>query len=124
MTPRAEWLTTITTVAREKLPKQAISIMGPNPVLDEASAHEVPQRKGIVGRLTSAALANLLRHASAIIGQIALVPILLKCWGAQLYGEWQILAAAVTYLALLDFVLRHPAGFRRLCRNQRRRARL
>jgi O-antigen/teichoic acid export membrane protein len=58
---------------------------------------------GRLHRLTSGTTANLLRQATSIFGQLAIVPILLTHWGNQLYGEWQILAAAVTYIALLDF---------------------
>jgi O-antigen/teichoic acid export membrane protein len=45
----------------------------------------------------------VIRQLINVIGQIALVPILLGAWGDQVYGEWQILAAALTHITLLDF---------------------
>jgi O-antigen/teichoic acid export membrane protein len=47
-------------------------------------------------------MANVLRQIINIGSEILLVPILLTCWGAGLYGEWQILSAAVAYFAILD----------------------
>lgn len=47
--------------------------------------------------------ANILRQLVNIGTEIAVVPIALAGWGAALYGEWQILGAAMTYIMLLDF---------------------
>jgi O-antigen/teichoic acid export membrane protein len=56
-----------------------------------------------LGRLAKGTLANVIRQVLNVGGQLALVPILLTFWGTELYGEWQILAATVAYITLLDF---------------------
>lgn len=44
-----------------------------------------------------------MRQLIVVFGQIILLPIYLKYWGGQVYGEWQLLSAAVAYIVLLDF---------------------
>jgi len=60
-------------------------------------------KDGILSRLTRGTAATLMRQVINIFGQIVLVPVYLKYWGSQLYGEWMLLSAAVAYLTLLDF---------------------
>jgi O-antigen/teichoic acid export membrane protein len=57
---------------------------------------------GMLKRLTRGSAATLMRQMINLVGQILLVPVYLKYWGPQLYGEWQILSASVAYLTLLD----------------------
>lgn len=45
-----------------------------------------------------------------IVVQLVGVPILLHAWGAQLYGEWLILAAIPTYLSMTDLGFSQSAG--------------
>lgn len=45
-----------------------------------------------------------------VVVQLAGVPILLHAWGAQLYGEWLILAAIPTYLSMTDLGFSQSAG--------------
>jgi O-antigen/teichoic acid export membrane protein len=56
-----------------------------------------------VRRLLNGAGANVLRQAINIGSEITMVPFLLAYWGSGLYGEWQILSAAVVYITVLDF---------------------
>ncbi len=53
-------------------------------------------------RFRAGALASLASHVVGAGGQILLVPAFLAAWGAQLYGEWLTLAAAVSYAAFAD----------------------
>jgi len=54
-------------------------------------------------RITHGTLANIFGQVINTLGHIALVPLFLRFWGNQLYGEWLTLSAAVTYLFILDF---------------------
>ena len=53
-------------------------------------------------RVANGTIANVVRQLLNIAGQIMLVPVLLTHWGNRLYGEWQILAATVAYITVLD----------------------
>src|SRR5262245_54005084 len=53
-------------------------------------------------RVAKGTLANVLGQVLNIAGQLALVPILLRYWGNQTYGEWLALSAMVAYLSTLD----------------------
>jgi O-antigen/teichoic acid export membrane protein len=48
-------------------------------------------------------VANTYQSLLLIIGQIVLVPMFIKGWGTTLYGEWLVLFAIPSYLALSDF---------------------
>lgn len=54
-------------------------------------------------RLTHGTAVTLMRQLINVFGQIVLIPLYLKFWGNQLYGEWQLLSAAIAYVTLLDF---------------------
>ena len=54
--------------------------------------------------------ANAYGQLVVIVIQLAGVPILLHAWGAQLYGEWLILAAIPTYLSMADLGFSLSAG--------------
>ena len=56
----------------------------------------------VARRIKRGTLANVLRQIIIIGSEVALVPILLTYWGAGLYGEWQVLSAAVIYITVLD----------------------
>jgi len=62
----------------------------------DSSAH------GMMRRLVRGLGASALGPAVTLIFQVASVPIFLRCWGAQLYGEWLILSAIPSYLAISD----------------------
>ncbi|MEO7653210.1 MAG: lipopolysaccharide biosynthesis protein [Bryobacteraceae bacterium] len=61
------------------------------------------RRNAAISRLTQGTIANILNQVITAFGQIALVPVLLSCWGNQMYGEWLTLSAAVAYMTMLDF---------------------
>ena len=54
------------------------------------------------GRLIRGVSANGLGQIVTVLIQIVSVPIFLKSWGNELYGEWLILSAIPTYLSLSD----------------------
>lgn len=72
--------------------------MSSQPVLHKIA----PADRFFARRITNGAMANVLRQGINIGSEVLLVPILLSCWGAGLYGEWQILSVAVAYFAVLD----------------------
>jgi O-antigen/teichoic acid export membrane protein len=53
--------------------------------------------------MTFGTAASLLAQAVTVAGQLLLVPALVSAWGAERYGEWLSLTAAVAYLTILDF---------------------
>jgi hypothetical protein len=55
-------------------------------------------QRGLLAGVT----ANAFGQAVAVCIQLMGVPILLHYWGMQLYGEWLILTAITTYLAIAD----------------------
>lgn len=63
-----------------------------------------------MGRLMKGLGANVLNQLVTAIVQLVGVPILLKMWGAPLYGEWLILFAIPTYLSLTDLGFARSAG--------------
>lgn len=56
----------------------------------------------LLNRLIKGVGANAYGQVLVIIIQLVGVPILLRYWGAQLYGEWLILAAIPSYLSMVD----------------------
>jgi len=54
--------------------------------------------------------ANAYGQLVVIIIQLAGVPILLRAWGTQLYGEWLILFAIPSYLSMTDLGFSQSAG--------------
>ena len=55
-------------------------------------------------------VANLYSTAAVAVGQIALVPIFLHCWGQVYYGQWLVLSAVPAYLALSDIGISNALG--------------
>jgi len=62
-----------------------------------------PRSSGITSRLLRGVGASALGPLVTTLIQVVSVPIFLHFWGAHLYGEWLILSAIPTYLALSDF---------------------
>jgi O-antigen/teichoic acid export membrane protein len=60
------------------------------------------QKQGIFGRVIAGLASTTLYHFIAAAQSILLVPLFLKAWGADGYGNWLILTAFVSYLCLLD----------------------
>lgn len=57
----------------------------------------------LTSRIIRGAGGTVMRQVINVFGQIVLLPVYLRCWGDQMYGEWQLLSAAVAYVTLLDF---------------------
>jgi len=64
----------------------------------------------IVQRLLKGFGANIYGQGIVIVVQLAGVPILLRYWGPQLYGEWLILFAIPSYLSMTDLGFSQSAG--------------
>ena len=59
-----------------------------------------PSGRHVTRRILHGLGANAYGQLVVIVIQLAGVPILLRAWGMQLYGEWLILAAIATYLSM------------------------
>lgn len=68
-------------------------------------------RGDLRGRVVRGLGANAYNQIVIVVVQLAGVPILLHCWGAQLYGEWLILFAIPAYLSVTNL------GFSQSARN-------
>ena len=64
----------------------------------------------IARRLIGSFGATILGPAVTILIQIINVPVMLRIWGPQLYGEWLMLSAIPTYLLLSDLGFGNVAG--------------
>jgi len=60
-------------------------------------------RRTIVGRLSRNLSASLLAKASASLYRIAIIPLLIWFLGVEQYGEWLLLSAVPSWLALSNF---------------------
>jgi O-antigen/teichoic acid export membrane protein len=58
---------------------------------------------GVEGRIRRAVVAGALGQATNLVGRLALVPLFLNTWGAELYGEWLMASALMAMLAMSDF---------------------
>jgi O-antigen/teichoic acid export membrane protein len=65
---------------------------------------------GVKQRILQGIYANGFGQAVTLLIQIASVPILIRAWGVELYGEWIILSAVPSYLTLSDIGLTTIAG--------------
>ncbi len=54
--------------------------------------------------------ANVSNQMVTVVIQLVGVPVLLKAWGAQLYGEWLVLFAIPAYLSMTDLGFSQSAG--------------
>ncbi|MDG4594408.1 MAG: hypothetical protein P9F75_01725 [Candidatus Contendobacter sp.] len=59
-------------------------------------------KRAVVHRILRGFGSNLYGQAVVTVIQLAGVPILIHCWGVDLYGEWLILFAIPTYLSMTD----------------------
>lgn len=69
-----------------------------------------PAGTGALGRISRGLAANLAGNGVTLLIQLVSVPVLLTAWGIPTYGEWLILSAVPTYLALSDLSLTTVAG--------------
>ena len=58
---------------------------------------------GVARRIAAGTASGFLGHAINIAAQIVVVPLFLWAWGAEGYGEWLTVFAAVAYVSVLDF---------------------
>lgn len=61
-------------------------------------------------RLISSFGASILGPAITVLVQLINVPVMLRFWGPELYGEWLLLSAIPTYLLLTDMGFGNVAG--------------
>jgi O-antigen/teichoic acid export membrane protein len=66
--------------------------------------------KGLRGRLIRGLGATALAPLATAIVQLCSVPILLDAWGAAKYGDWLLLSAIPSYLALSDLGFGNASG--------------
>lgn len=57
---------------------------------------------GVLGRILRALVVNVSGIGITLLVQVVSVPILLGAWGVRVYGEWLILSAIPSYVALSD----------------------
>jgi O-antigen/teichoic acid export membrane protein len=53
-------------------------------------------------RVLSGLSANAISQVQNIVAQLSAVPVFLACWGADQYGQWLLMSAIPTYIALAD----------------------
>lgn len=70
----------------------------------------VPGRSGAAGRIARGLAANVGGMGVTLTIQLVSVPVLLAAWGVATYGEWLVLSAIPTYLALSDLSFSSVAG--------------
>ena len=77
--------------------KESISSMSYSDQIQSTASGKTIRRIGL------GSLAVLIGQGINILGQILVVPLFLRAWGQQLYGEWITLYAMVGYTSLLNF---------------------
>lgn len=80
------------------------------PAADFEPPAKDPHASGTVGRIRSGLAANMVGNGITLISQIVSVPVLLSAWGVPKYGEWLVLSAFPTYVALSDLSFSTVAG--------------
>ena len=69
-----------------------------------------PHGTGATGRIARGAAANVGGIGVTLVIQLVSVPVLLAAWGVPTYGEWLVLSAFPTYIALSDLSFSAVAG--------------
>jgi O-antigen/teichoic acid export membrane protein len=82
---------------------------GEQPLRSSLPVGEVRQ-SGATGRIGRGLAANAFGMSVTLVVQLVSVPVLLAAWGVPTYGEWLVLAAIPTYLALSDLSFSSVAG--------------
>lgn len=65
---------------------------------------------GATGRIARGLAANMGGVGLLLVTQVVSVPVLLSAWGVAVYGEWLVLSAVPTYVALSDLSFSSVAG--------------
>ena len=69
-----------------------------------------PPNSGGAGRIVRGLAANIGGMGITLVIQLVSVPVLLVAWGLPKYGEWLVLSAVPTYVALSDLTFSAVAG--------------
>ena len=69
-----------------------------------------PCTTGAAGRIVRGVAANIGGMGVTLIIQLVSVPVFLAAWGVPAYGEWLVLSAVPTYVALSDLSFSSVAG--------------
>jgi O-antigen/teichoic acid export membrane protein len=80
------------------------------PVVGSEPAAGDPRGSGAAGRIARGMAANMGGIGVTLIIQLISVPVLLAGWGVPVYGEWLVLSAIPTYVALSDMSFSSVAG--------------
>lgn len=80
------------------------------PLLGAQPAADGLRASGAAGRIARGLTANVGGVAVTLVIQLVSVPVLLAAWGVPTYGEWLILSAVPTYVALSDLSFSSVAG--------------
>jgi O-antigen/teichoic acid export membrane protein len=76
----------------------------------DSSSDGVVRKDGATGRIGRGLAANGFGMSVTLVVQLVSVPVLLAAWGVPTYGEWLVLSAIPTYLALSDLSFSSVAG--------------
>lgn len=79
-------------------------VLGTEPALGSSDASGAP------GRIARGLAANIGGMGVTLVIQLVSVPVLLAAWGVPTYGEWLVLSAIPTYVALSDLSFSSVAG--------------
>lgn len=80
------------------------------PVLGTQPATPGPRGGGATGRIARGLAANIGGMGVTLVIQLVSVPLFLAAWGVPTYGEWLVLSAVPTYVALSDLSFSSVAG--------------
>ena len=84
--------------------------MSPPPEQPAAAPAPSGGHASVRGRVLRALGAGVMGQGIAVVMQLVSVPLFLSNWGTALYGEWLILSALPTYLAMSDVGFAVAAG--------------
>jgi O-antigen/teichoic acid export membrane protein len=85
-----------------------VTEVAPLPASDTAA--NSPLASGAAGRILRGLAANTGGMGVTLVIQLVSVPVLLAAWGVPTYGEWLVLSAVPTYVALSDLSFSSVAG--------------
>ena len=91
--------------ARSRLVTEVAPVPGGDPAADSAR-----HASGAAGRIGRGLAANIGGMGVTLLIQLVSVPVFLAAWGVPTYGEWLVLSAVPTYVALSDLSFSSVAG--------------
>jgi len=84
-----------------------------NDPLHKSSDSTNERNAHLIRRVGLGWIATFLGQIINLFGRVITIPLFLKMWGTEKYGEWLILYAFVGYLSVMDFGMQ-PYVFNRL----------